>query len=228
MESKKTTRANLENKRGLFLQIGFIVALLACALALGWSQQEKKRMVVTDPVLSPDIELTPVTRPPEEAKPMVQRIMPSIERIRIVSNDRTIVLEDIDWGGDNMDGVILVSQVPTEEPSGDLDDIFIRVENMPTFLGSENLKEFAKWVQARLRYPQTAQEIGIQGTVVVTFVVGKDGAVTQVEILNAPDKSLAEEALRVVQSSPRWEPGKQRGNPAQVRYNMPVVFKIQP
>lgn len=224
MESKKSPQANLENKRGLFLQIGLIVSLLACIAALGWNQREKTVIVLNEPPLPPEPELTQVTY--QDQKPATPRIIPGIEFIRIVENTARIVTPPLDAGFDPDEPLIVKPAAIAEQPVEE-DDVFISVENMPTFEGSDDLKTFSRWVQQRLKYPVTAQENNIQGTVVVTFVIGKDGSLSRVEILNSPDRSLAEEAVRVIRSSPRWQAGKQRGLPAQVRFNLPVVFRIQ-
>ena len=97
---------------------------------------------------------------------------------------------------------------------------------MPTFRGGD-LNQFRNWVQGKLRYPQIAQENGISGRVIMSFVIERDGTLTNIEILQSPDRSLSEEATRVVKSSPKWEPGMQRNQAVRVKYTLPVVFQIQ-
>ena len=97
---------------------------------------------------------------------------------------------------------------------------------MPTFRGGD-LNAFRNWVQGKLRYPQIAAENGISGRVVLSFVVERDGSLTNIQVLQSPDRSLGEEATRVVSSSPKWEPGMQRNQPVRVKYTLPVVFQIQ-
>ena len=97
---------------------------------------------------------------------------------------------------------------------------------MPTFQGGDLMK-FREWVQKRLRYPQIAQENGISGRVTLSFVIEKDGSLTNIEVMQSPDRSLSEEAIRVVQSSPKWTPGKQRNQPVRVSFTLPVMFQLR-
>lgn len=103
---------------------------------------------------------------------------------------------------------------------------FMTVSNMPRFQGGD-LNAFRDWVQARLVYPTVAQENGIQGRVTVQFVIERDGRLTNIQVLGAPDHSLAAEAKRVVATSPRWTPGDNRGEPARVIFTLPLVFQLQ-
>ena len=86
---------------------------------------------------------------------------------------------------------------------------------------------FRNWVQERLRYPTIAAENGISGRVTLTFVIEKDGSLTNIQVLQSPDRSLSDEAIRVLESSPKWTPGKQRSTPVRVKYTLPVEFRIQ-
>ena len=116
--------------------------------------------------------------------------------------------------------------VEVEEEEIEEDQPFIKVEKMPTFRGGD-LNQFRNWVQGKLRYPQIAQENGISGRVIMSFVIERDGTLTNIEILQSPDRSLSDEAVRVLQNSPKWEPGRQRDVPCRVKYILPVEFKIQ-
>lgn len=105
------------------------------------------------------------------------------------------------------------------------EEIFVNVEQMPTFLGG-TLTKFRDWVQNSVKYPQIARENGIQGNVIVKFVIEKDGQLTNIQVLQAPDKTLADATVQVLQKSPRWKPGKHHGEPVRVSYTLPVSFKI--
>lgn len=106
------------------------------------------------------------------------------------------------------------------------EEIFIVVEDMPLFDGGD-INHFRNWVQKRVQYPKIAAENGIQGKVFIMFVVEPDGTVTNVEIIRGVDPSLDNEALRVVNESPVWSPGKQRGTPVRVRFSITVNFQLQ-
>ena len=110
------------------------------------------------------------------------------------------------------------------------EEIFFTVEEMPTFRGG-GLPEFRNWVQKEVKYPQIARENGIQGNVVVRFVVGPDGKMTNFEVLQSPDKTLSDATIEVLKKANEmkkgWKPGKQRGKPVKVSFTLPVAFKIQ-
>ena len=107
-----------------------------------------------------------------------------------------------------------------EEPA------FVRVEVMPSFMGGD-LNTFRAWFSGEFKIPAIAAENGIQGNVVIKFVVEKDGKLSNIQVLQSPDKTLSEAAIAVLQKSPKWKPGKQRNKPVRVTYTLPVSFKIQ-
>lgn len=104
-------------------------------------------------------------------------------------------------------------------------NIPIKVDQVPTFEGG-NLETFHDWVMSRVVYPDLAKENGISGCVMVSLVVEKDGSLGDITILRSPDSSLSEEALRVINSSPKWTPGKIKNRPVRVKYILPVNFKL--
>ena len=102
---------------------------------------------------------------------------------------------------------------------------YIKVEKMPTFMGGD-LNVFRNWVQSKIQYPKEAMDKGIKGRVVCSFVVEKDGSLTEFDVLQSPDKSLADEVVRILKTSPKWESGEQRGEKVRVKYTVPIVFSI--
>ena len=106
------------------------------------------------------------------------------------------------------------------------DQPFVRVEQMPSFMGGD-LLTFRKWVQSKVRFPEYAQENGISGRVLLMFVIEKDGSLTNIQVIQSPDPSLSNEAIRILKSSPKWTPGKQRNQTVRVKYTLPVDFRIQ-
>mgnify|MGYP000714954220 FL=1 len=143
----------------------------------------------------------------------------------IVSNDQkietNIVFADDADDFDDFDIIIEEKEEEIEE-----EEIFVNAEEMPTFQGGD-LSKFRNWVQSNVKYPQIALENGIQGNVVIKFVVEKDGKLSNIQVLQSPDKTLSEAAIAVLQKSPKWKPGKQRNKPVRVTYTLPVAFKIQ-
>ena len=105
------------------------------------------------------------------------------------------------------------------------DPVFFIVEQMPEFPGGD--LEMRKFIAYSVKYPTIAQEKGIQGKVFVNFVVGKDGSITNAKIYRGVDPSLDAEALRVVNSLPKWKPGKQGGKDVAVQYTVPINFRLQ-
>ena len=112
------------------------------------------------------------------------------------------------------------------------EEAFLVTETMPLFPTEDpaapygDLGNFRAWVQKNVKYPAEAFEKGIGGRVVLSFVVEKDGSVSDIEKLQAPDASLWEEARRVIASSPKWKPGEQRGQIVRVKYTLPVDFRL--
>ena len=131
-----------------------------------------------------------------------------------VKEDETPEEEDDDLIGADED---------EEEEEDDTPLLF--VEDMPSFQGGD-LNKFRNWVQSRLKYPAIAQENNIQGKVTLSFVIEKDGTLTHIEVLQSPDRSLSEEASRILAQSPKWTPGKQRNIPVRVKYILPVDFVL--
>lgn len=105
------------------------------------------------------------------------------------------------------------------------DEPFIFVEVKPTFKGGD-IEKFREWVQKKAVYPQLAQDNGIQGKVTLTFVVERDGSVTNVKVVKGVDKLLDDEAVKAIEASPKWSPGLQRGRPVRVRFFIPLVFSF--
>ena len=112
-----------------------------------------------------------------------------------------------------------------DEEEMEEEEIFLVVEEMPSFPGGE--QEMYRYIGKNIEYPRMAKESGISGRVYVTFVVERDGSVTDVKILRGIGGGCDEEAVRVIKKMPRWSPGKQRGKPVRVQYRMPIKFTLQ-
>ena len=115
------------------------------------------------------------------------------------------------------------AQANKQQPAQE--EAFIKVESMPTFQGGD-LNGYRNWVQSQLQYPKEAKDKGVQGRVIFSFVVEKDGSVSNFDALQAPDKILVEEVERVFKLTPKWEPGKQNGKAVRVKYTVPIVFML--
>ena len=228
MEIKKSPQASLENKRLLFAEIGLIVTLLVVFAGFETSTQVRATAQLIDNTKAPDEEdimAIPIeTPPPAPEVPLLPQLSDEIE---IVEDNVTVdldfqSLEDNDIPIDIKDYMVkeVVEEEVEEEP---IQHVF--VQEQPTFNGGD-ANEFSKWVNSRLQYPQIAQEMQIQGKVTLQFTIEKDGSLKNVKVLSSPDESLSKEAVRVVSSSPKWKPGKQRDRTVRVSYTFPVLFKL--
>ena len=130
-------------------------------------------------------------------------------------------------GNDDANGEVLKLKeaVAQPEPKPDVEKVFDVVEQMPSFPGGPSA--LMEWLSNNVKYPVVAQENGVQGRVVVSFVVERDGSITDVKVVRGVDPSLDKEASRVVRAMPRWIPGKQNGSAVRVKYNVPVAFRLQ-
>ncbi len=226
MELKKTPRADLQNKRGLLLEIGIVISLLLVIGAFAYTPREHRIEQMEQEVIVIEEEMMEVTRqdqkPPEAPKKTEMKVI--ADMLSIVKNDTKITTE-VDFGEFDEDTEI-VQIVEVKEEEIEDEEIFISAETMPSFQGGD-LNVFRNWVQGKLRYPQIAQENGISGNVILQFVIEKDGSLTNIVVLRTPDRSLSEEAIRVLNQSPKWSPGKQRNQAVRVKYTLPVSFRIQ-
>lgn len=225
MEIKKSPKADLQNKRGLLLEIGLIVALLAVIVAF-WYSPGEHRIEQVDLNYGPvEEEIMDVTiqdqKPPEVPKKVEMNVI--ADMLKVVTND-TNIDTDIDFAEFD-EATEIVQQVAVKEEEIVEEEIFLTAETMPSFMGGD-LSVFRNWVQKQITYPPIAQENGIQGKVVIQFVVEKDGRLTNIKILSTPDRSLTEEAVRVLKLSPKWSPGMQRNRPVRIWYTLPVEFRI--
>ena len=230
MEVKKTPKASLENKRLLFTEIGLIVALLAVWGAFSYSTREKKVSDLMD--VNQDIEveeMVPITQetpppPPEAPKiPLLSDQIDIVDDDIKVDDDMFMNLEDnANMGVEIQDYVEQVEEEHVEEEAIP----FQLVEKKPMFQGGD-ANEFSKWVNSKLVYPEIAKENGVQGRVVLQFTVNPDGSVSNVKVLRGVDASLDKEAVRVVSSSPKWTPGRQRDRAVKVTYTFPVIFQLR-
>lgn len=230
MEIKKSEKASLENKRFLFTEVGFVVALLIVLGAFEYTSKEKKTAVLeADETIVEVEDMVPITQetpPPPEAAPKIPILSDNID---IVDDDIEVDdsmfqnLEDSDdLAVEIMDYVEEVEEETVEEEAIP----FQLVEHKPKFQGGD-ANDFSKWVNSKLVYPEIAKENGVQGRVTLQFTVGADGTVSNVKVLRGVDPSLDKEAVRVVSSSPKWTPGKQRDRNVKVTYTFPVIFQLK-
>lgn len=224
MEIKKSDKADLEKKKGIFLQIGYVVVLGIVLLAFEWGTRPKDSGSLGQ-IGDMDVEeeIIPITRHQEPPPPSPAQ---QTEVINIVEDDMEIedelILDDTEA---DQDTEIEITEFEEEEEEVEETEVFFRVEDMPTFQG-ESSDAFRTYIQQNLKYPVIAQENGISGRVYVQFDISPEGNVINAVVVRGVDPSLDKEALRVVKSSPKWSPGKQRGRPVRVRFTFPIVFQL--
>ncbi len=228
MELKKTPKADLENKKQLYFMIGLVIALGITLVGFEWTTKPSKASSLgAVSAVTVEEEIIPVTRE-QEVKPPPPPPPKVIEVLNIVDDnvkiDDELHIEDSEADDKTLIDVAPIISAPKEEEE-ETAEVFYIVEDMPEFPGGE--AALRAFIAQAIKYPVIAQENGIQGKVYVTFVVGKDGSVSNATIARGVDPSLDKEALRVVNSLPKWKPGKQRGKPVNVSYTVPINFVLQ-
>ena len=228
MEIKKTEKASLENKRLIFAEIGLVVALLVVYAGFETSTRAHATANLVDTTKAVEvIDIVAVQLETPPPAPEVPELPQLSDELEIVDDDVTVdldfqSLDDTDIPVDIQE--YKMKEVVEEEVEEEAIPV-VFVSERPSFNGGD-ANEFSKWVNARLVYPQIAQETAIQGRVTLHFVIDKNGNLRDVQVLSSPDECLSKEAVRVVSSSPKWKPGKQRDHAVNVSYTFPVIFKL--
>lgn len=246
---KKTDISRLRHWRPINLRIGFALSLALVILAFGWTTE---RPAFEDPyadfVEIGDVEIIPPTTHPEKKKmppppkPEPVNFEIKIDPVPITPYDPNIFdpvePEPFEAVGKIVAPAKTASPIPPKPIEKKEPDIFRVVEEMPRFKGCEDgsfsKKEKYKCAEEKLltylfyhlKYPNIARDNGIQGTVVIRFIIEKNGSISNAEIVRDIGGGCGREALRVVENMPDWLPGKQRGREVPVQYNLPVRFRL--
>jgi len=237
MESKKSPKADLQNKKTLFFEIGLALSLLFVFVAFNWTTKEKQEavLVAERSEIVEEEEQVPITESEPPPPPEVQQQIQIPETIDIVDDDIEIA-SDFDFSvteSENLIGDLKYVEKKQEEVKKEevVEEVipYAFVEKKPSFNGKDPKDAFPDWVENKCNYPEEARANGIQGSVRVALDVETDGTVTNVRVTNAGsvDPLLAEETLRVVKSSPKWEPGSQNGKKVKVPFTFSVNFVFQ-
>jgi len=227
MVGKKTEKADLEKKKGVFTQIGLVIVLAVILIAFEWTSGPGTANTLGE--LS-DMDLTeeiiPITRqqeikpPPPPAPPKVTEVLNIVEDDVEIEDE--LIIQDAEA---NQQMQIEIMEFSEEEEVAE-EEVFFIVEDMPSFQG-KGQEGFREWIAQNLRYPEIAAENGISGRVYVQFAVNSKGEVVDAVVVRGVDPALDKEAIRVIMSSPKWEPGKQRGKPVKVQFTFPINFVLQ-
>lgn len=226
MNVKKSAKASLEDKKSIYALMGFVVVLSLIYIGLEWTRQEVTIWEDTTLLIEVEEEIEIIQTAIVEPPPPPPEIPDVIEILNIVEDDVETAEITIDVE-DEKDRIVVIA--PTAGTgivdAEDTDVPFVVVEQMPSFPGGD--AALMRFLSDNIRYPVIAAESGIQGRVILQFVVNRDGSIVDIEVVRSIDRSLDAEAVRVVSMMPRWTPGKQRGRTVRVRYTLPVIFRLQ-
>lgn len=227
MEIKKLPKADLENKKAVFMQIGLVVVLSLVLIAFEWTTTDVSIDIsLVDEGAAVEEEIIPITRQ-EEVKPPPPPPPPKAADILNIVEDDVELDDELEIMDTEMDQDQMVdfSDIVVGDEQRESDEVFMIVEEMPEFPGGPAALQ--KYLASSVKYPVIAQENGIQGRVYIQFVISSKGEVTNAIVLRGVDPSLDKEALRVVENMPKWKPGKQRNRPVRVSYTVPINFVLQ-
>ncbi len=228
MEVKKAPKANIETQKTTFLLMGLVVALAVLFVGFEWSSSISKldeTVIVQDVLAEEEIEITQRDPTPPPPPPPPE---PEVPEIIDVVEERVENQIDLSSLEDDQSRAQVATYTPPPPPKAveeeATEEIFVVVEQQPEFPGG--MSALMKFLSDNIKYPVIAQENGIQGRVITTFVVERDGSITDINVVRGQDPSLDKEAVRVIKTMPRWKPGQQRGKPVRVRFTLPVQFRL--
>ncbi|RIW13678.1 TonB family protein [Algoriphagus lacus] len=226
MEAKKSPSADLNKTVGLFTNIGLAVAVGLTLAAFEYKSYDDSTLKDVGPVNDNfeellDVPITEQPPPPPPPPPMEQPVIQEIpDEVEI--EEKIDVNFDVDVKETTViKEVVITEAAPVEEKA---DEIFDVVETQPNPPGG--MSGWNEYLSKNLKYPTQARRMGIEGTVIVVFVINTDGTIQDVEVLRGIGGGCDEEAVKVVQNAPKWEPGKQRGRPVRTRMRLPIRFKL--
>lgn len=225
METKKSMKADLEHRKPLFLKLGLVLALSSALFAFEWKQTEaEKHLVISDPWIG-TIELGTIapTKPEPLAKP--EKITPST-LLNLVENN-VIVDDTPEFGVDDpTPGDIAPIADKFEDDKKDItDEVKVFVDSEAEFPGGES--ELNKFIASKIIYPEDERTIGLEGTLFVSFVVEKNGLVSNVKIERSLNVNFDQEAIRVISQLPKWKPASDHGKLARQKFTIPIQFKLK-
>ncbi|NNK11618.1 MAG: energy transducer TonB [Flavobacteriaceae bacterium] len=234
MELKKNPKADLRKNSGLYFVLGLVVVMLLVFIAFEWKTYDKVAdydiSLNVEDALDEEVPMTEQIKtpppPPPPAAPEVIEVVEDEEEVEETVIESTETTQD--------EEIMEVEDVAVEEDDIDVDVPFAVIEDVPVFPGCEGASDkracfnemMQKHIIKNFRYPEIAQEMGVQGRVSVMFTIQKDGSIGNIRY-RGPDKNLEAEALRIIQKLPKMTPGKQRGRAVRVPFSIPIVFKLQ-
>jgi len=223
MEDKKTPKADLNKKSGLFLSIGLVLSLALVIMAFEWRFYDDGSLVDlgrVDDTFEDMLEIPPTEQPPPPPPVIQQPEIIEIPDEEEIEQEIEVNL-DVEITQETVVESLIFEDAPAEEVA---EEIFSIVEDQPTPVGG--MEAFYKYVGKNINYPAAARRMGVEGKVYVQFVVDKDGTLNEVTAIKGIGAGCDEEAVRVVKAAPPWNPGKQRGRAVKVRMVIPITFRL--
>ena len=233
MQPKKNPKVDLNKNSGLYFAIGLALVLFIIWRGIEWKSYDKSAYLYESlNVVDDDDEEIPITEqiktPPPPPPP------PAPEVIEVVEDEEEIEETVIESTETDQEEIVEVEVL--EEEFEDVDVPFAIIEDVPIYPGCENVpkskrrdcfqEQINKHIRKNFRYPEIAQEMGIQGRVFVSFIISKDGTISNIR-KRGPDKNLEREAERLISKLPKMTPGKQRGSAGRVAFSIPITFRLQ-
>ena len=237
MQPKKNQKADLSKNSSLYFVIGLSVILFISWQAIEWKTYDKslygyEALNIEDD----DDEEIPITEQLKTPPPPPPPPPPAPEVIEVVEDEEEVEETVIESTETNEDDIVEVEEVEIEEVEEEIDVPFAVIEDVPIFPGCEKVskdkrrdcfqEQMNNHIRKNFRYPEIAQEMGIQGRVYVNFIIDKDGSITNIT-MRGPDQNLEKEAERIISRLPNMTPGKQRGRPVRVPFSIPITFRLQ-
>lgn len=236
MEVKKSLKADLEGKKSTGMLIGYVLILGAIFVAFEWTQRDRK-VVELEPVFESTFEedMIPITQqkevmaPPPAAAPKIAEILNIVDDETELTEEEIETSEDVNQAittntGTGAATAVVSGPVGPVVEEVDEDRIYDIIQDNPEFPGG--MDACLKWLSEHVKYPSICQEQGVQGRVIVSFVVDRDGSVVNVKTVRTPDPFLQKEAERVVKTIPRWKPGYRNGLPCRTMFAVAVLFRL--
>ncbi|MDA9883339.1 energy transducer TonB [Flavobacteriaceae bacterium] len=234
MQLKKHPEADLNKNRNLYFVIGLTLVLGVTWGAVEYKSYERKIDLTNGDMLVDDEEDVPITEQLKTPPPPPPPPPPAPEVIEIVEDEEEV--EETVIESTESDEEMVIEDIVVEDDFDDIDVPFAVIEDVPIFPGCESVaksqrracfqEQMNKHIRKNFRYPDIAQEMGIQGRVYVNFIISQDGTITNIR-MRGPDKNLENEAARIIGRLPKMTPGRQRGRAVRVPFSIPITFRLQ-
>ena len=230
MELKKSPKADLRRNSSLYFVLGLVVVMLLVYVAFEWKTYDEANnydiSMDVEELLDEEVPMTEQLKTPPPAAPEVIEVVEDEEEVEETVIESTETSQETE--------IVEIEDIEVEEVEEDIDVPFAVIEDVPVFPGCEKASDkracfnekMQDHIRKNFRYPEIAQEMGIQGRVSVLFTIQKDGSIGNIR-MRGPDRNLEAEAQRIISKLPKMTPGRQRGRPVRVPFSIPIMFKLQ-